>query len=600
MQILPVRFENRNSRTMPPNCKVSTPQVVARQGAAIYSVDLHRSNLVRLGMSNAHSPNFKGVTFETTVIKEAVKTMFPKLKGVYTPDSKFVDLKKITYENLLSEKFDITKATKNKRTAYRFFLALLEGYAKNPAETGDFATQWVRKYNPDNMSSPLALLHFLSDFDTKETIFAVNRGILKNPGRCKSLDVPVFDSKGNFTINGTIFDTETTGTKVDKDRIVQLGALVIKKGKISRNYDRLVNPEMPIPEGASAVNGIFDKDVKGAPTLQEVANDFLGKVLCKENGIIVTWNGVKFDVPLLNRVIREIRIADNISEGHKLDKVMMERPAHKVLDVQILHQRLHPFLGASKKLSQQYHWLFCKPMQDAHDALSDCRGTMSILEYDCRMLNKHRIDKSKPLTLRQILQFQNGEPEVPNIDIKLGLVKGFNTGVRFDKSYRKELIDLANYFKEYNLSREMIYELKKEIGSDNIRKLEESGIINSAIDDTYKGNPLQAAETKKIPKTNKKRTLGYEMRKNLDILFDIAGVEGYGGKTKKEIRALIAQRSMTYTNTADDEKLSRGLWIKNVNPDDVKDGNDVPDDEIAVKVMESAKTNGLLVKLKKK
>lgn len=584
MKIMPIQFENKKQKTMPPCKKFMMFPMLAQNN--------NISNICY------HPIAFKGVTFETKVIKAASNKLWSKIGGLFTPEG-FIDMKKINYENLLSANFDIAKASGDEVTAYRFFLGLLEGYAKNPSNSGDFATQWAKKYSPRNMSSPLAPLHFLSDIDVKEEIFALNRAILKDPGRCKSLDVPVFDSKGNFILDGVIFDTETTGTKVDKDRIVQLGALVIKKGKIARNYDQLVNPEMHIPDGASAVNGIYDKDVADAPTIHEVAKDFLGKIMCKDNGIIVTWNGVKFDMPLLNRVIREIRLADNITAGNQLDKIMMERPTYKVLDVQILHQRIHPFLGMSKKLSQQYHWLFCRPMEDAHKAVSDCRGTMPILEYDCRVLNEARKDKSKPLTLRQVLQFQNGEPEVPNITIKLHPVKGFNTAANYGVSYRRELLDMENYFKEYKLDAGVIYSLKKEIGTDNIERFERSDLINAVVDESYKGNALQVAETKVIPKTGKKQTVGYQMRKNLEILFDIAGIEGYKGMSKKEIRELIAERSKVFASTAKSESLARGIWVKNADPQDMTKGNDLPKDAIAKTVMENAGKNGLFAASKK-
>lgn len=584
MKIMPIQYEYNKQKTMQTNRKLFSCPKLAQNNTI--------SNVF-------YSPiNFKGVTFETKVIKAASNKLWSKIGGLFTPEG-FIDMKKITYENLQLPKFDITKAKKDEITAYRFFVALLEGYAKNPADSGDFATQWAKKYNPYNISSPLAPLHFLSDMNVKEEIFAVNRAILKNPSRCKSLDVPVFDSKGNFALNGVVFDTETTGTKIDRDRIVQLGALVVKKGKILTKYDQLINPEMPIPPGASAVNRIYDKDVAKAPTLQEVAKDFLGNVLCKENGIIVTWNGVKFDMPLMNRVIREVRLANNISVGDPLDKIMMERPTYKVLDVQILHQRLHPFVGMSKRLSQQYEWLFCKPMTGAHDALADCRGTMSVLEYDCRVLNKARKDKTKPLTLRQVLQLQNGEPEVPNIDIKLHSVKGFNTGVDYGMSYRRELLDMTNVFDVYNLENG-VWSIRDQIGEDNIGRFLKQGLVNAVVDESYKGNPLQARETSKIPGTNRKQTVGYQMRKNLETLFDIAGIEGYGGKTAEEIRELIAEKSKVYTNTSTSERLARGMWIKNVDPADRLKGNDLPFDDIAARVMESAKTNGLMAPSKKK
>lgn len=528
--------------------------------------------------------SFYGATFENNVIKKAMVDMFPQMKGIFTKDGNAIDMHKITWENLISEKLDIATAPKKKISAYRYFLSILESYGKNPKDSGDFATQWNEKYNPFNMDSPLALLHFLGDNDIKEHVFAPNRALLKNPKKCTSLDVPVFDKDGNICINGVFIDTETTGTHIDKDKILQIGAVVVKQGKISKVYDQLINPEMHIPDGASAVNGITDEMVADAPKMKDVIKDFSQDILTPNNGVIVTWNGVKFDVPLINRITREIRGQEGITIGSKWDKVVNETPMHNVLDIQILHQRLHPFVGSSKELGKQYHWMFCKPMDDAHKALSDVKGMMPIFEYDMRLLDSLRIDKSKPLTLRQVMLFQNGEPEVPNLSICLDPNRGFNMGVSYYPSYKREPLDYEHYFSKYSLSAEILNKLEPQIGSENVKRFYAADIVDAVIDENYKGNPIQAAETKKIPGTGKKKYLAYEMRKNLETLFDIAKIDGYKSKSKEDIRELIAQKAMQYISTNDDgleaEKLARGRWVKIVDPADISIGNDLPNDDI--------------------
>lgn len=539
------------------------------------------------GLSNVyyHPLSFRGETFETNIIKKAMVGMFKKMDGIFTKNGNAVDMNKITWENLTSEKLDIVTAPKKKISAYRYFLSIMESYGKNPKDSGDFASQWNEKYNPFNLDSPLAPINYLAKKDIKENVFAPNRALLKNPNKCKSLDVPVFDNEGNLNINGVFIDTETTGTKVESDRILQIGAIVMKKGKIAKVYDQLVNPEMHIPEGATGVNGISDEMVSDAPKMKDIIKDFSQDIMSPNNGVIITWNGVKFDVPLINRITREIRGEEGITIGSKLDKVVNETPMHNVLDIQILHQRLHPFVGSSKQLGKQYHWLFCRPMDDAHKALSDVKGMMPIFEYDMRLLNSLRVDKSKPLTLRQVMLFQNGEPDVPNLNIHLDPNRGFNTKVKYYPSYKREPIDYEHYFSRYNLSSDVIDSLEPQIGSENVNKFYDADIVDAVIDENYKGNPIQAAETKKIPGTGKKKYLAYEMRQNLEKLFDIAGIEGYKKKSQKEIRELIAQKSMQFISTSDDgmeaEKLARGRWVKNVDPSDIAIGNDLPNDDIA-------------------
>ena len=80
-----------------------------------------------------------------------------------------------------------------------------------------------------------------------------------------------------FLLNNDIvvFDFETTGLKLDgSDKIIEIGAVKVEKGKITEKFECFVNPEMHIPLDASKIHGIYDKDVKGANTYDQVLADF--------------------------------------------------------------------------------------------------------------------------------------------------------------------------------------------------------------------------------------------------------------------------------------------------------------------------------------
>ena len=59
------------------------------------------------------------------------------------------------------------------------------------------------------------------------------------------------------------FDLETTGTVPGADQIVEIGAVLFENGQPTAVFSTLINPQRPIPPGASAVNGIFDHMVQG-------------------------------------------------------------------------------------------------------------------------------------------------------------------------------------------------------------------------------------------------------------------------------------------------------------------------------------------------
>ncbi len=62
-------------------------------------------------------------------------------------------------------------------------------------------------------------------------------------------------------------DVETTGRDAEQDRIVELGIVLGRGGRIIAEKSWLVNPGVPISEESSAVHGIREADVKDKPTL---------------------------------------------------------------------------------------------------------------------------------------------------------------------------------------------------------------------------------------------------------------------------------------------------------------------------------------------
>lgn len=89
------------------------------------------------------------------------------------------------------------------------------------------------------------------------------------------------------------YDFETTGLSYAKgDRIIEIGAVKIEDGKITQKFMSFVDPEMHIPEESSAISGIVDSDVQGAPTADKVLQDFYKWT---RGAIIIGYNNINFD-----------------------------------------------------------------------------------------------------------------------------------------------------------------------------------------------------------------------------------------------------------------------------------------------------------------
>ncbi|MDD3237128.1 MAG: 3'-5' exonuclease [Candidatus Gastranaerophilales bacterium] len=527
---------------------------------------LYKNNPITKSQGNAfraYTPAFTGLWFENNIVKKVEGKKYQG-KGLYTPNGHYVDFNKVGWEHLSKEPLDLRTATDTEIYAFQHANAL--------AETND--TTWVRRYNNYNVTKPLATFHTLNSQKSKAS-FSTNLTALHDVSIHKSLDVPITDDNGKLSLDCTVFDTETTGvnltdTSKPLDKIIQIGALQVKDGDIvtDSGYSQLLNPETHIPEGSTAVHGITDEMVQDKPNIEQVLKPFVNDYLNKKNGVIVAYNS-KFDITILNNAIRE-----HNSYSHE---PLKEKQAFKVLDPFVLIQRIHPYVGAKKKLSEQYKFLFCKNLDDAHDAFADVKGTVDVMKYALYYLSEHRVDKSKPLTLREVLVFQNGG-KVENIDIPLDR-EGCRADVNFRKSYSQVSMAVDNYFKGYKLTPKSLKELEPEIGAENIQKLQ--GIKNKQIDlnpkDGYPINPSEAEPKKDGGVQN----AFYVMEKNFNKVLDFYKIDSYGELSKEDVKAIITEKAKQYIHED-----SVDIWMKNPNPKDIPDGNDMPDYKIAKRVMQ--------------
>ena len=97
-----------------------------------------------------------------------------------------------------------------------------------------------------------------------------------------------------------VTDTETTGTKAETNRIIEIGAVKVRDGDIVDRFQQLVNPQRSVPGRITKLTGITTGMVFEAPTIDQVLPEYLEFLA---DGIFAAHN-VSFDLGFLNAACR--------------------------------------------------------------------------------------------------------------------------------------------------------------------------------------------------------------------------------------------------------------------------------------------------------
>ncbi len=179
-----------------------------------------------------------------------------------------------------------------------------------------------------------------------------------------------------------VTDTETTGTKAETNRIIELGAVKVEDGAVVDRFQSLVNPQRSIPGRITKLTGITTGMVFDAPTIDEVLPayvDFLG------DGLLTAHN-LSFDKGFLDA---------------ERERTGAEPLPNETLCTVRLARRLLPGLD-SKGLSRLVQF-YDITVDGRHRALGDAEATAHVLT---RLLSQlafeHEID-----TVEELIAFQH-------------------------------------------------------------------------------------------------------------------------------------------------------------------------------------------------
>ena len=155
-------------------------------------------------------------------------------------------------------------------------------------------------------------------------------------------------------------DIESTGTAPATDRIVELGLVRRGVGGLRTTSRWLLNPGCEIPAEASAVHGITDAAVAGAPGFVDVAHEIAAAL--RGTALVTGYNLRAFDLPILRAEFERAGVAWPLDGVPVVDSYVIFRERER-----------HTLTTAVRR--------YCgRELVGAHGAVADAEAALDVLE----------------------------------------------------------------------------------------------------------------------------------------------------------------------------------------------------------------------------
>ena len=172
-------------------------------------------------------------------------------------------------------------------------------------------------------------------------------------------------------------DLETTGINPKRDRIIEIGAVKVREGKIAETFQQLIDPKQQLEERVEILTGITYKELEGQPTVQEVLpalKEFLGED-------VLLGHRVLFDYSFLKRAFTN-------------EKIPFER---KGIDTLKLARQFVTECESKKLESLCIHYNI---KHQAHRALGDALATVELYQILAKSYYEPKAFEPKPLEFK--------------------------------------------------------------------------------------------------------------------------------------------------------------------------------------------------------
>ncbi len=201
----------------------------------------------------------------------------------------------------------------------------------------------------------------------------------------------------------TALDLETTGLNPKRDKIIEIGAVKIRKGNVADRFQSFVNPWRKLGEEVRLLTGIDDGMLLDAPGIEEVLEpliDFIGDDVLVGHRILFDYSFVK-KAAVNHSMVFEKEGIDTLKLARKLLPDLESRKLGFLCSYYGIEHRAHRAMGdaeASAKLYKKLAELFYEgneedfmPKRLLFAAKKETPATKHQKERLYKLLDRHKI-----------------------------------------------------------------------------------------------------------------------------------------------------------------------------------------------------------------
>lgn len=239
--------------------------------------------------------------------------------------------------------------------------------------------------------------------------------------------------KLNLTKPLIVFDLETTGLDLVKDRIIQISYIKVKPNQEEERETLFVNPEKEIPLEVVELTGISNEDVADKPTFKEMAATLAKKF---EGCDFAGFNSNHFDIPMLAEEFLRAGIDFDFGKC-------------RLIDAQTIFHKME-----RRNLAAAYKFYCGRKMEEdfqAHRADQDTEATYRVLQGELDMYAPGRQEEAERQLKNDMDELAAFSKVNANVDFAGRIVwkemKDRNGNIIFDKDGNPHLQEVFNFGK---------------------------------------------------------------------------------------------------------------------------------------------------------